>query len=169
MNLSGQTGQNYEIAVQQDDPQFLPLDVRRRGQWRALRPSRGHNYRANNMVPRKRDRDEFLKVLDGIHDFRVVGYSETMRLLENWRRISIALIDHAGGVLSDSQYVQPKHPPDKEYGEDGPRYVNYPVASRFRFPKIEHAAMVAAPNRVVGDKSDVTPTTTKSPGFNQRA
>ncbi len=42
-----------------------------------------------------------------------------------------------------SQYVHPKHPPDKEYREDGPRYVNYPVASCFRFPKIEHAAMVA--------------------------
>jgi len=43
----------------------------------------------------------------------------------------------------DSQYVHPKHPPDKEYHDDGPRDVNYPVASCFRFPKIDHAAMVA--------------------------
>ena len=52
-----------------------------------------------------------------------------------------------------SQYVHPKHPPDKEYREDSPCYVNYPVASCFRFPKIEHAAMVAGgPHRVVGVK-----------------
>jgi hypothetical protein len=44
-----------------------------------------------------------------------------------------------------SQYVHPKHPPGKEYRDDGPRDVNYPVASCFRFPKIEHAAMVARP------------------------
>ncbi len=42
-----------------------------------------------------------------------------------------------------SQYVHPKHPPNKEYRDDGPRYVNYPVASCFRLPKIEHATMVA--------------------------
>ncbi len=44
-----------------------------------------------------------------------------------------------------SQDVHPKHPPGKEYRDDGPRDVNYPVASRFRFPKIEHAEMVAGP------------------------
>jgi hypothetical protein len=43
-----------------------------------------------------------------------------------------------------SQYVHPKHPPDKEYRDDGPRDMNDPVASCFRFAKIEHAAMVAA-------------------------
>jgi hypothetical protein len=42
-----------------------------------------------------------------------------------------------------SQHVHPKHPPDKEYRDDGPRDVNYPVASCFRASKIEHAAMVA--------------------------
>ena len=47
-----------------------------------------------------------------------------------------------------SEYVHPKHPPDKEYRDDGPRDVNYPVASCFRFPKIEHAAMVAGPEQV---------------------
>jgi hypothetical protein len=47
------------------------------------------------------------------------------------------------GVLVDSQYEHPKHPPDKEYRHDGPGDVNYPVASRFWFPKIEHAAMLA--------------------------
>jgi hypothetical protein len=47
-----------------------------------------------------------------------------------------------------SQYVYPKHPPDKEYRDDGPRDVNYPVASCFRFPKIEHAAMLAGPAQV---------------------
>jgi hypothetical protein len=44
-----------------------------------------------------------------------------------------------------SQYVRSKHPPDKEYCDDGPCDVNYPVASCFRFAKIEHAAMVAGP------------------------
>ena len=44
-----------------------------------------------------------------------------------------------------SQYVHPKHPPDKEYHDDGPRDVNYPVASCFRSPEIEHGAMVAGP------------------------
>ena len=48
-----------------------------------------------------------------------------------------------------SQYVHPKHPPDKEYREEGPRDVNYPVASCFRSPKIEHAAMVAGPRGVI--------------------
>jgi hypothetical protein len=48
-----------------------------------------------------------------------------------------------------SQYVDPKHPPDKEYRDDRPRDVNYPVASCFRFSKIEHAAMVAAKRRGV--------------------
>ncbi len=45
-----------------------------------------------------------------------------------------------------SHYVHPKHPPDKEYRDDGSRDMNYPVTDCFRFPKIEHAAMVAAPN-----------------------
>ena len=44
-----------------------------------------------------------------------------------------------------SQYVHSKHPPDEENRDDGPRDVNYPVASCFRFSKIEHAAMVAGP------------------------
>jgi hypothetical protein len=44
-----------------------------------------------------------------------------------------------------SEHVHPKHPPDKEYRNDGPRNVSYPVASCFRFSKIEHAAMVAGP------------------------
>ncbi len=44
-----------------------------------------------------------------------------------------------------SQYVYPKHPPDKKYRDDGPRDVNDPVASGFRFPEIEHAEMVAGP------------------------
>jgi hypothetical protein len=38
----------------------------------------------------------------------------------NWPKIAITLIDEAAGVLSASQYVHPKHPPDKEYREDGP-------------------------------------------------
>jgi len=42
-----------------------------------------------------------------------------------------------------SEYVDAKHPPDKEKRNNGSRDVNYPVASRFRFTKIEHAAMVA--------------------------
>jgi len=44
-----------------------------------------------------------------------------------------------------SQHVHPKHPPDKEYGDDGPRDMNDPVANGFRLAKIEHAAMVSAP------------------------
>ena len=48
-------------------------------------------------------------------------------------------------IFELSQYVYSKHPPDKEYRDDGPRDVNYPVANCFRFPKIEHAAMVAGP------------------------
>ena len=47
-----------------------------------------------------------------------------------------------------SQYVHSKHPPDEEYRDDGPRDVNYPVASCFRFSKIEHAAMVAGPREL---------------------
>jgi hypothetical protein len=46
-----------------------------------------------------------------------------------------------------SQHEHPKHPPDKEYRDDGPRDVNYPVTSCFWFSKIEHAAMVAGPRR----------------------
>jgi hypothetical protein len=35
-----------------------------------------------------------------------------------------------------SQHVHPKHPPDKEYRDDGRRDVNYPVAKCFRFTKL---------------------------------
>ena len=42
-----------------------------------------------------------------------------------------------------SQYVHPKHPPDQEYCDHGPRDVNDPVANCFRLPKVEHWAMVA--------------------------
>ena len=58
---------------------------------------------------------------------------------------STPLMDHAGGVSTALQYVHPKHPPDKEYCDDGSRDVNDPVASCFRFSKIEHARMVAGP------------------------
>jgi hypothetical protein len=44
-----------------------------------------------------------------------------------------------------SQHVHPEHPPNEEYRDDGPCDVNCPVARCFRFPKIEHAAMVAGP------------------------
>jgi hypothetical protein len=58
----------------------------------------------------------------------------------------ISLLDHARmGFERRSQYEHPKHPPDKEYRYDGSRDANYPVASCFRFPKIEHAARVAGP------------------------
>jgi hypothetical protein len=50
---------------------------------------------------------------------------------------AVALIETAPEV--HSQYVHPKHPPDKEYGDNGPREVNYPVARRFRLAEIEHA------------------------------
>jgi len=43
-----------------------------------------------------------------------------------------------------SQHVDPKHPPDEEYRDDGSRDMNDPVARCFRFSEIEHAAMVAA-------------------------
>lgn len=46
------------------------------------------------------------------------------------------------------QYEHPKHPPNKKQRNDGPRDVNYPVASCFRFPKIKHGAMVAGSARV---------------------
>src|ERR1700724_616078 len=48
-----------------------------------------------------------------------------------------------------SQYVHSKHPPDKEYRNDGPRDVNDPVADCLRLPKVEHAAMLAAPTGAV--------------------
>src|ERR1700722_20839040 len=48
-------------------------------------------------------------------------------------------------LRTHSEYEHPKHPPDKEYRDDGSRDVNDPVARCFRFPKIEHAAMVAGP------------------------
>jgi hypothetical protein len=51
-----------------------------------------------------------------------------------------------------SQYVHPQHPPDKEYRDDGPRDVNYPVAGCFRFSEIEHTAMVAGPAQVTVDE-----------------
>jgi hypothetical protein len=44
-----------------------------------------------------------------------------------------------------SQYVHPKHPPDKQNRDDAARDVNDPIASGFRLPKIEHAAIVAGP------------------------
>jgi hypothetical protein len=52
-----------------------------------------------------------------------------------------------------SQYVHPQHPPDKEYRDDGPRDVNYPVAGCFRFSEIEHTAMVAGPAQVTVDEN----------------
>jgi hypothetical protein len=54
-----------------------------------------------------------------------------------------ALIDDAGGFCAHSQHVHPKHPPDKEYSDDGTRDVHDPVARSFRFPKVEHLAQVA--------------------------
>jgi hypothetical protein len=53
--------------------------------------------------------------------------------------------DAEGAFSVHLQYVHPKHPPDKEYRDDGPRDVNDPVGGCFRFPKIEHAAIVAGP------------------------
>jgi hypothetical protein len=55
-----------------------------------------------------------------------------------------------------SQHVHPKQPPDKEYRDDGPRDVNYPVARCFRFPKIEHTAMVAGPAQVAKNHDSPT-------------
>ena len=46
-----------------------------------------------------------------------------------------------------SYYEHPKHPPNKEYRDDGCRDVNDPVARCFRFPKIKHSAMVAGPGQ----------------------
>jgi hypothetical protein len=48
------------------------------------------------------------------------------------------------GFWVHSQYVHPKHPPG--ISRRWPRDVNYPVASCFRFPKIEHAK-AAGPRR----------------------
>ncbi len=62
--------------------------------------------------------------------------------------IARPLIDHAGAVCGRSQYVHPKHPPDKEECDDSPRNVNYPVAKCLRLPKIEHAAMVTGAPQV---------------------
>jgi len=56
-----------------------------------------------------------------------------------------------------SKNEHPQHPPDKEYRDDGPRDVNYPVTSCFWFSKIEHAAMVAGPK--------ASPTIVASPGW----
>jgi hypothetical protein len=42
-----------------------------------------------------------------------------------------------------SEYVHPKHPPDKEYCDDGARDVNDPVGGGLRFAEVEHWAMVA--------------------------
>jgi hypothetical protein len=53
--------------------------------------------------------------------------------------------DHGIRGILPSQYVHPQHPPDKEYRDDGAHDVNDPVASRFRFSEIEHAAMVSGP------------------------
>jgi hypothetical protein len=61
----------------------------------------------------------------------------------------IALTEPAGGFLErHSQYVHPKHPPDKQNRDECPRDVNDPIASGFGFPKTEHAAMVAGPAQV---------------------
>jgi hypothetical protein len=49
--------------------------------------------------------------------------------------------------LQCSQYVHPKHPPDQEKRDNGPRNMNYPVARCFRFSKIEHCGMVAGTSR----------------------
>jgi hypothetical protein len=51
-----------------------------------------------------------------------------------------SLTDSRTGFWVNSQYVHPKHPPDEEYRDDGPRDLNYPVASGLRLPKIEHGA-----------------------------
>ena len=53
--------------------------------------------------------------------------------------------DHARCIL---QYIHSQHPPDKEYRDDGPDNMNYPVANCFRFSKTEHSAMVAGTVRV---------------------
>lgn len=63
-----------------------------------------------------------------------------------WRNIAISLIDP---TERHSQYVNPKHPPDKKYRDNDPRDVNYPVASCFRLPKIEHVAIVAGPRNII--------------------
>ena len=52
-------------------------------------------------------------------------------------------LNTGGRIWLLSQYVYSKHPPDEEYRDDSPCDVNYPIASCFRFPKVEHAAMVA--------------------------
>ncbi len=57
---------------------------------------------------------------------------------------------HPEGFGAHSQDVHSKHPPDKEYGDDGPSDVDYPVANGFRFSEIKHAAMVAGSAQVDG-------------------
>ena len=61
----------------------------------------------------------------------------------------LSLIANVGGFERASEYVYSKHPPHKKDRNDGPRNVNKPVSRGFRFSKIEHAAMVAGPRRVV--------------------
>jgi hypothetical protein len=63
------------------------------------------------------------------------------------------LIDQVGGFKALSEYVHPKHPPNKKDRHDGTRDVNNPISKGFRFRKIEHAAIVAGPHRIAGDKS----------------
>src|SRR6476620_9287083 len=54
-------------------------------------------------------------------------------------------------MRAHSQYEHPKHPPDKEYRDDGAGDVNDPIASCLWLTKIEHAAMVAGPGDVHRD------------------
>jgi hypothetical protein len=45
-----------------------------------------------------------------------------------------------GGAL---QHIEPQHPPDKEYCNNGSGDMNDPVANCFRFAEIEHDGIVA--------------------------
>ena len=38
------------------------------------------------------------------------------------------------------EHIESKHPPDKEYCDNCPRDVNYPITNCFRFAEIEHGA-----------------------------
>jgi hypothetical protein len=55
------------------------------------------------------------------------------------------LVEPAASHALGFSHLHPQHPPDREYRDDGSQDVNYPVASSFRFSKIEHLAMVAGP------------------------
>ena len=41
------------------------------------------------------------------------------------------------------QHIESQHPPNKEYRNDCPRNMDYPVATRFRTAQIEHDGIVA--------------------------